>query len=183
MKCWESSRSPPQLPPKTRVGVARGADVSLEHFLKLLCPKADITGVQILLVWLHPRLILNSFLQGGEQQQLGIGQHRTGQHRVTRAGAGCSHWGTPRTCPLWAGPAWCHWRCWRSPVEHPVPGIGDLCPSCALHGAHRALVVYITHMVVPHQRQALSLPGSGGQGRLDWGGFAWNSRAQCPAWG
>lgn len=56
-------------------------------------------------------------------------------------------------------------------MEHPLPRIQDLCPSHALHGAHRALVVYITHVVVPQQRQTLSLPDSGGQGSPDLGWF------------
>lgn len=68
---------------------------------------ADLTGVQPLLLWLNPHLIPTSFPQAGEQQQLGVGQHRTGQHRVTRAGSVCSLWGSSRTCPLRAGPAQC----------------------------------------------------------------------------
>lgn len=65
-------------------------------------------------------------------------------------------------------------------MEHPEPGTRDLCPPHALHGAHRELVVYITHLVLPPQGPELSLPGSGGQGSPGWDGFAWNSRAQCP---
>lgn len=51
-------------------------------------------------------------------------------------------------------------------MEHPLPRTRGLCPSRALHGAHRALVVYITHMVLPHQGQAS--PWRAGKPGLGW---------------
>lgn len=127
--------------------------------------------------------------QGGEQQQLGVGQHRTGQHRVTLSWVPPLMLGLSEGCsPSRAGPASCSCRYApsRARPEHPPTPPPDLCQSCALSGMHRALVVYVTRIdpVVLGcfaRNKHYSLLGAGEQRSPEQGLLARDTCACCPA--
>lgn len=124
VKCLRLTMNLPQLLKKTRSGTVQGGAVPLEPFGGSSAPRRRSARRQGLL---HGSLHASSPTlcpQGGEQQQLGVRQHRTGQHRVTPG------WVCPLTPglseglgPLGAGPASCRCRCapsrsaWEKPCR------------------------------------------------------------------
>lgn len=110
---------------------------------------------------LHYGLIQASFPtlfpQGGEQQQLGVGQHRTGQHRVTWTGSVCLlTLGLPKDSspPGWPSPV---------PLEvleepcgaSPASNSGSVPVPCPARGAQSAGSVHYTHRAASPETSTL----------------------------
>lgn len=129
VKCLRSTGNLPQLLKKTRLGTAQGGAIPLEPFRGSYAPRQRSAWRQGLLHGSLHAFSTTLCPQGGEQQQLRVGQHRTGQHCVT---LGWVHPLTPGLseglCPSGAGPASCRCRCAlsRSAWEKPCRASTDL---------------------------------------------------------